>query len=116
MPRKSPRPSIALALALTLPMNAALPLAGCTEMPDLDGAISRQARNAPYPAILPLEALDLPASGETGAALAEAARLAARAHALRMRAAAIRRAIIDEATRKRMEAAVARHWGKARRP
>ncbi len=116
MPRKFPRPSAALALAVALPLCGLAPLTGCTQMPDLDGAIGTEARLAPYPAILPLERLSLPAPGSTDAAIAEAARLAARAADLRRRARSMRQEIIDKASRKRMLAAVARHWGAAKSP
>ncbi|MFC2968379.1 hypothetical protein [Acidimangrovimonas pyrenivorans] len=82
---------------------------GCTGFPDLDTAISAETRAAPYPALLPLDAL---LAGGDGTATAEAgATLTARAAALRARARALRGPVIDETTRARLAAAVARHSG-----
>ncbi|MGR3572657.1 hypothetical protein [Brevirhabdus sp.] len=107
-----------------------LSLAGCADYPNLQSAVSRQARNAPYPSLVPVDPL-LDAAAQrritpaTGAGLqARADRLArrarridhgadglgaagqARAEALRRRAAALRdMPVLDKAERDRLSAA-----------
>lgn len=83
-------------------------VAGCTDFPNLDGAISARARNADYPLLLPLDALVAsvpPVQSGLGVGA-----LPARLGNLRARAAALRaRPVIDGATRRRMQAALRRH-------
>jgi hypothetical protein len=90
---------------------ATLVIAACAQFPDLDTRTTRAAMNAPYPSLVPTEALlaGLPPP-ERGEVIARG--LSGRAAALRARAAALRaRAVIDGATRARLQAAVARHSG-----
>lgn len=90
-----------------LALAAALLLAGCGARPDFgpdDGAAAR----AGYPAILPLGPLLAQAGGGVITPDFTAA-IEARGAALRARAAALRRPVIDAATRARMAAALARH-------
>lgn len=96
------RPALPCLLALAL-------LATCARFPDLEGAAMRDTSDAPYPALVPLDALLAEAAGP---AFGERARrgLEARAAALRSRAAALRaRPVIDRATRARLLAAMAWH-------
>jgi hypothetical protein len=96
------RPALPCLLALAL-------IAACARFPELQGEAARGVANAPYPGLVPLDALlseaAAPVRGE------EARRgLAARAATLRARAAALRaRPVIDRATRARLRAALARH-------
>ena len=84
-------------------------LTGCTDFPELDTATSAEARAAPYPRLVPLEGLLVGAEvtaldEETGA------RLAARAAALRWKAAQLRRiTALPPADRARLLRAIARH-------
>lgn len=87
-----------------------LGLAACSEFPELDGVMSDQARDADYPTLLPFETLFAQAYGPTRLDARSGASLAARADALRRRAEALKRTrLIDPASRRRMQAAVARH-------
>lgn len=86
-----------------------LAIAACTQFPDLDSRTTRAAMNAPYPALVPLDALlaGLPAM-DRGEVITRG--LEGRAAGLRARAAALRaRAVIDSGTRARLAAAVARN-------
>lgn len=83
-------------------------LAACADFPELDAAISDRARAADYPRILPLDALlaSVPPH-EGGLGVGD---LPARIAHLQARAAALKaHAVIDRATRARMQAALARH-------
>ena len=84
-------------------------LSACGRFPDLEGSISERARLADYPRLVPLE--PLLATAFTGAqdARNESAGLVARAARLRIRAAAMRRPVVDRRTRARLAAALRRH-------
>ncbi|MGK7752022.1 MULTISPECIES: hypothetical protein [unclassified Roseovarius] len=85
-------PALALAFALS----------ACTQFPELDGATSRETRNAPYPALLPVE--DLRARvAEPRVTDRTAPSLEARVAALRARAARLRGSVIDGASRARLD-------------
>lgn len=77
-------------------------VAGCAQFPELDSALTDRARQAPYPELLPVETLkarvDAPRISETAAE-----DMAARVAGLKARAAALRRTVIDGATRARMQ-------------
>ncbi len=84
-------------------------IAACTQFPDLDSRTTRAAADAPYPDLVPIDALlsGLPPP-ERGERIARG--LAGRAAALRARAAVLRgRPVIDARTRQRLQAAIARH-------
>lgn len=83
-------------------------MAGCSEFPALDNAVSASARHADYPGLLPLDQV---AADSAGAEATQAAikGLAGRAAALRARAARLRGPVIDDTTRARLQAALARH-------
>jgi len=105
MPR---RPALLVALALAL-------AAGCAELPDFDAAgagAGAGLRPAPagYPALLPLGVLLARAEGLTLDPAIESS-LASRAAGLRGRAQALRRPVIEAATRARMAAAARRLGG-----
>lgn len=81
-------------------------VAACTQFPDLDGALSDTARDAPYPDLLPVEELNARITSpritpETTAGIT------ARVAALKARAANLRGSVIDSPTRERMSIGVA---------
>lgn len=83
-------------------------LAGCSDFPELDAAITPAARKAGYPSLVPLDQLisgaqDIQITDET------VATLQTRIARLNARAARLQRPVIDSATRARMRAAIARH-------
>jgi hypothetical protein len=78
----------------------------CAEFPELDARPSRAPANAPYPTLLPLDGL-VEAARAPGRGEAVTADVAGRAAALRARAGALRGAVVDDATRARMQAALA---------
>ena len=85
-----------------------LGLLGCSQFPELDGVVADGSSNVAYPRILPLQGLlaSVPPL-RPGLGVGD---LPARALSLRARAANLRsRAVIDTATRARMQAALARH-------
>lgn len=71
-------------------------LAGCSDFPDLDERIEPAARTAPYPALIPLDAV---LGGGTEAQITDTTGtdLEARASALRARAARLRAQVEAEA-------------------
>lgn len=71
-------------------------LAGCSDFPDLDERIEPAARTAPYPALIPLDAV---LGGGTEARITDTTGtdLEARASALRARAARLRAQVEAEA-------------------
>jgi len=90
-----------LRLSMILAAFPALILAGCAQFPDLDAAISAEARRAGYPALIPAEGLlarrgDVRLTEETGRILMQ------RAANLRARAAILRRISIDDDSRRRV--------------
>ena len=88
-------------------------LLGCSDFPDLDAAISEQGRLSAYPRLQPInQELFTRFTGEPDSE-AEIAWLSARAAGLRRRARALtRRPIVDDRTRRRMAAALERHFEK----
>lgn len=86
-------------------------LTGCTQFPELEAATSAEARAAPYPRLVPLEGL-LAGAQVTGLEPETGTRLAARAAALRGRAARLRRAAaLSPADRAMLLRAIERHPG-----
>jgi len=84
-------------------------LFGCSAHPNLDAATSAQARVAPYPMLAPINTvLGAAETLTTADPPRELAEVAARAARLRQRAAILRGAVVDDATRARLAAAVAR--------
>jgi hypothetical protein len=85
-------------------------LGSCANFPDLDGAISDQARLAKYPMFVRTDLLAVQsravASNDTVGATET---LAARVAALRHRAGALRHAVMTRADRRRLIAALKRH-------
>ncbi|WP_137703084.1 hypothetical protein [Marimonas lutisalis] len=80
-------------------------LAGCSEFPELDDAVSPEMDQADYPALVPVEPLIAAAQGaqiteETGASVL------GRVAALKAKAAGLSGTIVDEASRKRMQIGV----------
>lgn len=92
-----------LRLAFVICLTVAL--WGCTPFPDLDSALSDGARDAPYPALLPVETLTARAADPqitpgTGPGIE------ARVASLRARAARLRGSVIDNRTHQRLSAGV----------
>lgn len=88
---------------MRIPVTLALTMAvaGCVAVPELDRAISDEARLAPYPDLIPVETIraEVPEpriADDTGPDLQ------ARAEALQRRADALRGPVIDAGTRARM--------------
>jgi len=77
----------------------------CTQFPDLDSRLSPEAQAARYPQLVPVEELNaLQPDTETGPDTTDA--LTARVTALRVRAARLKRAVIDGSARARMQSGV----------
>ncbi len=85
----------------------AVVLSGCVAFPQLDHAISPAARQADYPKLVPMDQITTVAAQsriEPGAFVS----LQTRVSRLKVRAAALRRPVLDHATRARLRAAMAR--------
>jgi len=112
-PAQPSRPVAMNRLPSRLPALLVVLAAGCAPLPDFGAAGGRGGLPPPaggYPQILPIEALLAQADGMVlDAGLA--ATVVARAAGLRARAAALRRPVIDSATRARMAAAARRLGG-----
>lgn len=91
---------------LTFSAAISLSLCGCAQFPDLDAAISDQARRADYPALVPAEELtarvDEPRIDENAADT-----LSARVARLRARAQSLRGSVLDSPTRARLQTDIA---------
>ncbi len=84
-------------------------LASCINVPELDDAISDNARNNAYPKLIQLDGRLAVATEGKEASLAASKNLAARAKNLKRRAKRLRGPVIDNRTRRRMAAALRRH-------
>lgn len=80
-------------------------LAACVQFPALDGTVTEADRTAPYPALIPLAPL-IARAGGLDQPVIQSGPLDARIARLNARAAALRGAIIEPATRARMQAGV----------
>ncbi len=80
-------------------------LASCAQFPDLDSALSENARTADYPNLVPVEVLQARVT-ETRISPETASGLQARVAALKARAARLRGSVIDSPTRERMSIGV----------
>jgi hypothetical protein len=84
---KSPSCRDPCAVSIVCNMRHALPLlfvlAACADVPALEGTVSDAARNAPYPALVPLVDLPTPVTAQTADMDARIAALQRRAAALR---------------------------------
>lgn len=83
-------------------------LAGCSDFPELDNAVSPTARKAGYPDLLPIDQLIVGAQ-EVQITEETVSTLRSRIARLNARAARLRGPVIDAATRARMRTAIARH-------
>jgi len=94
-------------IAVIFTISATL-LAGCSDFPQLDSAISPAARNAEYPSLVPISQI---ISGAADVQITEqtVSTLKGRISRLNARAARLRRPVIDNATRARLRAAMNRH-------
>ncbi|MCF6317228.1 MAG: hypothetical protein L3J30_13320 [Marinosulfonomonas sp.] len=90
-----------------LVLSAAL-LAGCSNFPELDDAVSPTARKAGYPALLPIDQL-IAGAQEVQITEETVLTLQSRIARLKAHAARLRGPVVDTATRARMRAAIARH-------
>jgi outer membrane murein-binding lipoprotein Lpp len=89
-------------------LSATVLLAGCSNFPELDDAISPAARKAGYPTLVPISqiiagAADVQISPQTVSSLKT------RAASLKSRASRLRNPVIDRQTRARLRAAIKRH-------
>ncbi|QIE47461.1 hypothetical protein G5B38_06380 [Pseudohalocynthiibacter aestuariivivens] len=92
------------ALPYALILMAAL--ASCSQFPELDAAVSDDIRDAPYPDLVPLDTLDIRTG--TGRIAPDAAQtMESRVARLKSRAARLRRTVIDQDTRARMQGGIA---------
>lgn len=82
-----------------------LTLAGCSDFPELDGAVAPGLERAAYPRLVPVEPL-IAGAQDTQITDETEAGIAARVAALRARAARLRGSIVDDGTRERMRAGV----------
>ncbi|MEO0401784.1 MAG: hypothetical protein AAF214_05365 [Pseudomonadota bacterium] len=86
--------TLALCLALT----------ACTQFPTLEGTVAPDLKNAEFPELVPLTQLQTAAAPVVSDPAATTQTLQTRVTALRARAARLqRRAIVDPATRRRLE-------------
>lgn len=95
-------------ILILLSVSAAL-LSACINMPDLDDAVSEQARSGRYPKLAQLEGVEDAAFEGAEVTEKASASLKSRAERLRKRATKLRRPIIDRRTKNRMAAALKRH-------
>jgi len=82
-------------------------LAGCADIPELPGTMV--AGDAPYPALIPIDGLLAMAAASGGAvqvAAVATSNVIGRVNGLTMRANALRRPVVDAATRARMREGV----------
>lgn len=98
--RRARGPVAALAVAAAL--------AGCANVPDLDARIPASVQSAPYPALLPLETALAPLPAPQDAAGQLETALAGRRDSLKARASRLQGPVVDDDSRARMAAGVAR--------
>jgi len=96
-----------LRLAAIFAITASL-LAGCSDFPALDAAITPTARHAGYPSLMPIDQL-MTNAAEVQITEETATTLQARVSHLKARAARLRGPVVDGASRARMRAAMIRH-------
>lgn len=97
------RYSIRLACLLALPL-----VAGCADVPDLADTVPANLENADYPALVPIETLLVPLPAPREQSDDIRASLESRRDALRARADRLNTSVVDDETRKRMQAGVPR--------
>jgi hypothetical protein len=79
-------------------------LTGCTQFPALEGTVAPGLENADFPALVPLETLKARAAPVIVDPIKTTQTLEARVASLRARARALQqRAVVDAATRRRMQ-------------
>lgn len=78
-------------------------LTACTQFPELDSAVSEQAKDAEYPALVPVEGLLAQAETTRTDPDQTIQSLNARVAALRNRAKRLRNTVVDSTTRQRMK-------------
>lgn len=82
-------------------------LAACTEFPALDGKTSPAARAAPYPKLVPLDAILVPPD-QPRLTPDDVSALQARVARLKRRAAALRRPVFDGDEKVQLQSAIGR--------
>lgn len=100
--------SLRLLLLVPLAGLGAAMLGGCTNVPELDAAVSDWAHDADYPKLIPLtgDLAAAPATGEEAEALQS--QLESRAARLQARARSLQGLVVDDAARARMRRGVTR--------
>ncbi|MEM8632551.1 MAG: hypothetical protein AAGF74_15050 [Pseudomonadota bacterium] len=91
--------------SLFSPLFGAILLAGCTEFPELDAAVSDAARRAPYPELAPVEDILVDPTPTRLGDEADEDYLKWRAQRLRQKARALRGAVVSDVTRAELAAA-----------
>jgi len=91
------------ALLLIAPLALAALVQGCIQAPELDDALTEDAHDADYPILQPLRPEDFAGPTPAEAQADIQAPLDSRVSSLQTRANALRRPVVDDATRKRLE-------------
>lgn len=86
----------------------AFALTACADFPELDGAVSERARNADFPQLVALDGI-LNDANDFQIDQSTILSLKSRIARLRARAARLQKPVIDQKTRAKLAAAVARH-------
>ncbi len=89
----------------------ALPLMGCADFPDLDAAIAQRGIVPGFPELIPIDAVLLATEIDSLNAAEQTRILTARVSQLKVRAAALRRPVVDPKTSRKMAAVLQRHNG-----
>lgn len=97
--------SVPMPLRSLTALVVGLGLSACAEFPELDAALSDEARAAPYPTLLPVEDLNARV-GEPRIAPDAADAIEARVARLKARAARLRNTVLDSPTRARLQAGI----------
>ena len=95
---------------LSVLFTAAALLAGCASFPELDAAVTPEARRADYPVLIPTAGVLIRREGARLTA-ADGEQLQARAANLQARARLLRGVVIDEETRLRLSGRLRRLGG-----
>ena len=109
-PLTQSRPALrrGVGLCLCAALGLGLGLAGCTELPDLNDRLQPGAARADYPALVPVEPLLARAEASQQIDESTGPALEARVARLRARAAGLRGAVVDGASRNRIRQGVDR--------
>ncbi len=86
----------------------AFAVSACTDFPELDAVVSEQAKRADYPTLVAIDGI-LSRANDAQITPATIGSLQSRIAHLRARAAHLKRPVIDQTTRSKLNAAIARH-------